>query len=95
MNELINYKAVCRTAPATPGLLIINRPGVTGAVLQSSLSLIDSFIHSVILFFQTSKHPFTVFYQRDLPRLVLYLLFVLFSNQFLVMFVFGNQYTTW
>ena len=21
MNELINYKAVCRTAPATPGLL--------------------------------------------------------------------------
>ena len=23
MNELINYEAVCRTAPATPGLLII------------------------------------------------------------------------
>ena len=23
MTQLINYKAVCRTAPATPGLLII------------------------------------------------------------------------
>ena len=24
MNQLINYKGVCRTAPATPGLLIMN-----------------------------------------------------------------------
>ena len=25
INESINYKAVCRTAPATPGLLIIDK----------------------------------------------------------------------
>ena len=51
MNESIIYEGDCRTAPATPGLLItpsaiffaymfsdviiINRPGVAGAVLQT------------------------------------------------------------
>ena len=33
----INDKAVYRTAPAAPGLLIINRPGVAGDVLQTAL----------------------------------------------------------
>ena len=28
MNELINYKGVYRTAPATPGLLIIEGDGI-------------------------------------------------------------------
>ena len=49
MNESVNHGGVCRTAPATPGLLIIftlrifNRPGVAGAVLQTPPSFIHSF----------------------------------------------------
>ena len=31
MTQSINYEAVCRTAPATPGLLIINRKLNDGA----------------------------------------------------------------
>ena len=31
MNELINDEAVCKTAPAAPGLL---KPGVSGAVVN-------------------------------------------------------------
>ena len=40
--------------------IIVNRPGVAGAVLQTSLSPIDSVSESVILFlqtFETSLHP--------------------------------------
>ena len=41
MNQLISDGCVCRTAMATQSLLIINRPGVAGAVLQTP----PSFIH--------------------------------------------------
>ena len=42
MNQLINYRGVFRTAPATPGLLIteqffINQPGVARNVLFKEL----------------------------------------------------------
>ena len=37
MNELMNYEAVYRTAPATPGLL--NRPGGTWWSLRNELSV--------------------------------------------------------
>ena len=42
LTQLISDKAVCRTAPATPGLLIIyvfKRLGIAGAVLQTPSSL--------------------------------------------------------
>ena len=35
INQSMNHEAVYKTAPATP--LIINRPGVAGAVLQTPL----------------------------------------------------------
>ena len=34
VDNRMNHEAVYRTAPATPGLLIINRHGVAGAVLS-------------------------------------------------------------
>ena len=37
----MSYEGVCRTAPATQGLLI-NRPGVAGAVKKTLSSLINS-----------------------------------------------------
>ena len=45
------YLVVFSLYRATKTLLkniIVNRPGVAGAILQSSLSLTDSFIHSFI-----------------------------------------------
>ena len=40
-------------------VVIINRPGVARAVLQTPLLLIDLLIKLVILFLQTSKHNYT------------------------------------
>ena len=36
LNQSMNDKGVCGTAPATPGLFI-TRPGVAGVVLQTAL----------------------------------------------------------
>ena len=39
MNELINHEAVYRTAPATPGLLIISQPRIVVVVPGYSLTI--------------------------------------------------------
>ena len=39
MNELINYGGVCRTAPATPGLLNIRVESIKDAHLDSQVGV--------------------------------------------------------
>ena len=69
MNELINYEAVCKTAPATPGLLNISMLCFTVELVHGSNYFINFKISSCY-------DAFIVFY--DIPGMSLF--FYLYFN---------------